>query len=83
VLADRGIEFYGTHDRHEYELYLTVENIDDSRIKAGSPQTNGIVEPFHKTMLDEFYPVSFRKKSYLTIEDGRPTSIWGRANVTK
>ena len=69
VLTDRGTEFCGTHDRHEYELYLAVENIDHSRTKTKSPQTNGIVERFHKTMLDEFYRIAFRKKIYATIEE--------------
>src|SRR6201989_906219 len=64
ILTDRGTEYCGTHDRHEYELYLAVENIDHSRTKAKSPQTNGIVERFHKTMLDEFYRVAFRKHVY-------------------
>jgi transposase InsO family protein len=68
ILTDRGTEFCGTHDRHEYELYLAVENIDHSRTKAKSPQTNGIVERFHRTMLDEFYRIAFRKKVYATIE---------------
>ena len=53
----------------KYELYLAVEDIDHTRTKARSPQTNGIVERFHKTMLDEFYRVAFRKKIYATIED--------------
>lgn len=69
VLTDRGTEYCGTHDRHEYELYLAVENIDHSRTKARSPQTNGIVERFHKTMLDEFYRVVFRKKIYRSIDE--------------
>lgn len=69
ILTDRGTEYCGTHDRHEYELYLAVENIDHSRTKTKSPQTNGIVERFHKTMLDEFYRVAFRKRIYATIED--------------
>ena len=68
VLTDRGTEFCGSHDRHEYELYLAVENIDHTRTKAKSPQTNGICERFHKTMLDEFYRVAFRKRVYDTIE---------------
>ena len=67
ILTDRGTEYCGTHDRHEYELYLAVENIDHTRTKAKSPQTNGIVERFHKTMLDEFYRIAFRKKIYATI----------------
>ena len=69
VLTDRGTEYCGTHDRHEYELYLAVENIDHTRTKAKSPQTNGIVERFHKTMLDEFYRIAFRKKIYTTISE--------------
>jgi transposase InsO family protein len=68
VLTDRGTEYCGTHDRHEYELYLAVENIDHSRTKTKSPQTNGIVERFHKTMLDEFYRVAFRKRIYATLD---------------
>ena len=69
ILTDRGAEYCGTHDRHEYELTLAVENIDHSRTKARSPQTNGIIEQFHKTMLDESYRIAFRKKVYATIED--------------
>ena len=69
ILTDRGTEYCGKHDRHEYELYLAVENIDHSRTKTKSPQTNGIVERFHKTMLDEFYRVAFRKRIYATIDE--------------
>jgi transposase InsO family protein len=64
VLTDRGTEYCGNPERHEYELYLAVENVDHSRTKAKSPQTNGICERFHKTMLDEFYRVAFRRKVY-------------------
>ena len=80
VLTDRGTEYCGTHDRHEYELYLAVEDIDHTRTKARSPQTNGIVERFHKTMLDEFYRVAFRKKIYATIDDLQADlDLWMRA----
>jgi transposase InsO family protein len=68
VLTDRGTEFCGAHDRHEYELYLAVENIDHTRTKTKSPQTNGICERFHKTLLDEFYRVAFRKRVCESIE---------------
>ena len=67
VLTDRGTEYCGAPERHEYELYLAVENIDHTRTKAKSPQTNGICERFHKTVLDEFYRVAFRKRIYQTI----------------
>ena len=61
MLADRGTEFCSRPERHEYELYLAVENIDHTQIKTKSPQTNGIVEPFHKTLLIEFYCIAYRK----------------------
>ena len=69
MLTDRGTEYCGNPERHEYELYLALEDIDHSRTKTKSPQTNGIVERFHKTLLNEFYRVSFRKKIYRSIED--------------
>jgi len=68
VLTDRGTEYCGAPERHEYELYLAVENIDHTRTKVKSPQTNGIVERSHKTVLKEFYRVAFRRKIYSGIE---------------
>jgi transposase InsO family protein len=68
VLTDRGTEYCGSQS-HEYELYLAVEDIDHSRTKTKSPQTNGICERFHRTVLDEFYRVAFRKKIYRTIDE--------------
>ena len=51
------------------ELYLAVEDIDHSRTKTKSPQTNGIVERFHRTVLNEFYRIAFRRKIYRSIEE--------------
>jgi transposase InsO family protein len=69
VLTDRGTEYCGNPEHHEYELYLAVEDIDHTRTRTKSPQTNGICERFHKTMLDEFYRVAFRKKIYGTVAE--------------
>ena len=69
VLTDRGTEYCGKPERHEYELYLAVENIDHTRTKVKHPQTNGICERFHRTILDEFYRVTFRKKLYASIAE--------------
>lgn len=69
MLTDRGTEFCGNPEVHEYELYLAVENIDHTRTKTKSPQTNGICERFQKTMLNEFYRVAFRKKIYRSLEE--------------
>ena len=69
MLTDPGTEYCGNPERHEYELYLAVEDVDHSRTKTKSPQTNGIVERFHKTVLDEFYRVAFRKRIYGSIAE--------------
>ena len=69
VLTDRGSEYCGNPERHEYELYLAIEDIDHSRTKTKSPQTNGICERFHKTVLDEFYRIAFRKKLYHSLAE--------------
>ena len=68
VLTDRGSEYCGNREHHEYELYLDLEDIDHTKTKAKSPQTNGICERFHKTILSEFYQIAFRKKIYEFIE---------------
>ena len=69
ILTDRGTEYCGSREHHEYELYLAIENIDHTKTKARSPQTNGICERFHKTILQEFYQIAFRKKIYKTLEE--------------
>ena len=69
ILTDRGTEYCGKVEHHDYELYLAVNDIDHTKTKAGSPQTNGICERFHKTILQEFYQITFRKKLYSSLED--------------
>lgn len=69
ILTDRGTEYCGSAERHEYELYLALEDIDHTRTRVKRPQTNGICERLHKTLLDEFYRVTFRKKVYRGLED--------------
>jgi transposase InsO family protein len=69
VLTDRGTEFCGNREHHEYQLYLAIEDIDHSKTKAKSPQTNGICERFQRTMLQEFYQIAFRKRVYQSLEE--------------
>lgn len=69
ILTDRGTEFCGKADSHDYQLYLAINDIDHSKTKAKSPQTNGICERFHKTILQEFYQIIFRKRIFNTLED--------------
>jgi transposase InsO family protein len=68
VLTDRGTEYCGNIEHHAYQLYLALEDIDHTRTKVRHPQTNGICERFHRTILEEFYSVAFRKKIYSGIE---------------
>jgi transposase InsO family protein len=69
ILTDRGTEFCGRADSHDYQLYLAVNNIDHTKTKVRSPQSNGICERFHKTVLQEFYQVNFRKKVYQSLAE--------------
>ena len=68
ILTDRGTEFKGRPETHEYELYLQIEGIEHSRTQVRHPQTNGICERLHRTMQEEFYAVAFRKKMYDNLE---------------
>jgi transposase InsO family protein len=68
ILTDRGTEYAGNPQYHEYQLYLAIEEIAHSKTKVRSPQSNGICERFHRTIQDEFYAVAFRKKLYTSIE---------------
>ena len=61
ILTDRGTEYCGRADRHEYRLFLAINDLDHTRTKV---RTNGICERFHKTILQALYPVAFRKKVY-------------------
>lgn len=69
ILTDRGTEYCGKLDRHDYQLYLAVNEIEHTRTKARHPQTNGICERFHKTILQEFYQPALRRKIYTTLDE--------------
>ncbi len=69
MLTDRGTEYCGRAEHHDYELYLALNDIEHTKTKARTPQTNGICERFHKTVLQEFYQVTFRKKLYASLDE--------------
>lgn len=68
ILTDRGTEYCGKAETHDYQLYLALNDIEHTKTKAKSPQTNGICERFHKTILQEFFQTTFRKKIYSDVE---------------
>lgn len=47
---------------------MALNDVEHTKTKAASPQTNGICERFHKTILQEFYQITFRKKLYANLE---------------
>ena len=69
ILTDRGTEFKGKPEHHEFELYLQIEGIEHSKTKVRHPQSNGICERLHRTMQEEFYAVAFRKKLYNSLAE--------------
>lgn len=69
MLTDRGTEYCGKVEEHDYELYLGINAIEHTKTKARHPQTNGICERFHKTILYEFYQVAFRRNLYHSIDE--------------
>lgn len=68
ILTDRGTEYKGKAENHEYELYLQIEGIEHSKTQVRHPQTNGICERLHRTMQEEFYAVTFRRKLYDSLQ---------------
>ncbi|MFN7835815.1 MAG: IS481 family transposase [Burkholderiaceae bacterium] len=69
ILTDRGSEYCGNREHHEYALYLDIENIEHTRTKTKWPQTNGICERFHQTIQNEFYASAFRRKLYRSLDE--------------
>jgi transposase InsO family protein len=69
VLSDNGREFCGRPDRHPYELFLQLEDIEHRTTRVKRPQSNGIVERFHRTLLDEHFRVEGRKTWFETVEE--------------
>lgn len=67
ILTDRGTEFKGRLESHPYELFLQLSDIEHRLCKVATPRTNGFVERFNRTVLDEFFREAFRKKFYASV----------------
>jgi len=71
ILTDNGKE-YTTHwvnATHEYEKFLKQNRIRHTKIKPRTPQSNGIVERFNSTLLEEFYQIAMIKKVYSSLSE--------------
>jgi transposase InsO family protein len=69
VLSDNGREFCGRPDKHPYELFLQLEEIEHRTTRVRRPQSNGYLERLHRTLLDEHFRVMGRKKFYESVEE--------------
>lgn len=69
VLSDNGREFCGRMDQHPYELFLQLEGIEHKTTRVKRPQSNGIVERLHRTLLDEHFRVEGRRTWFETIDE--------------
>ena len=64
ILTDNGREYCGRPMIHPYQIFLELNDIEHRRTKVATPRTNGFVERFNRTVLDEFFREAFRKKFY-------------------
>ena len=68
IVTDRSSEYGGKVENHDDELYLAINDIEHAKTKIKHPKINGICERFHKTILQEFYQVTFRKRIYTDLD---------------
>ena len=68
ILTDRGTEYGGKIEKHPYQLFLHLNDIEHSQTKARHPQTNGCTERLNQIIQEEFYSVAFRKTLYKSID---------------
>jgi len=71
ILTDNGKE-YTTHwvdGNHGDESFLKQHSIRHTRIKLRTPQSNGVIERFNRTLLEEFYQIAMMKKVYFSISE--------------
>ena len=68
ILTDNGTEYKGRPMIHMYEIFLELNDIEHRTCKVATPRTNGFVERFNRTVLDEFFRTAFRKKFYDSLQ---------------
>ena len=69
ILTDNGREYCGRPMIHPYQIFLEFNEIKHRRTKVATPRTNGFVERFNRTVLDEFFRETFRKKFYASVDE--------------
>jgi len=73
IITDNGKEY--THHspsaalKHKYGAFLKGCGIVHSLTKVRCPETNGYVERFHRTILDEFFLIKMRVNEYKSLNE--------------
>lgn len=69
ILTDNGREYCGRPMIHPYQIFLELNDVEHRRTKVARPRTNGFVERFNRTVLDEFFRETFHDKFYASVEE--------------
>ena len=75
IVTDNGREFCGT-ERHPYELYRALNDIEHPRTKVKQPQTTEFVERFQQTVGAAFFSVTLRQKRSTSVEALQQLDVW-------
>jgi Homeodomain-like domain/Integrase core domain len=67
ILTDNGKEYCGS-EKHHFELYLLLNDIEHRKTVIHSPSTNGFVKRFGQICTDEFFTPSSKNHSYQSLE---------------
>ncbi len=68
ILSDNGREYCGRPMIHPYQIFLELSDIAHRRTTVALTRTNGFVERFNRTVLDEFFREVFREKFHPSVE---------------
>jgi transposase InsO family protein len=69
LLSDNGREFRGRPDQHPYELVLQLKEIDHRSMGIKRPQSNCIIQRFHRPLLDEHFRVEGHRTWFETLDE--------------
>ena len=69
VLSDNGREYRGRADQYPFKLFLQLEDIEHRTTPIRRSQSNGFVERFHRTILNEHFRVKGRTKFYEAVDE--------------
>ena len=80
ILTDRGTEYCGCVDKHDFQLFLAINDIDHTKTKVKSPQPNGICERFHsledqKTVRGTVFPNKQFCRSFIRSRSAKSSTI--------